>query len=155
MPGDALQRLLDREAIADLVHEYCVRVDRYEPERVAELFFEDCRVDYGPSLGGAETGREPLARKLRLGLGQFEGTHHQVSNLQIRFESENRATAISYVTAWHGVPGDGADLTVFGQYHDVLERRDGRWGFAERRILVSCDSGSPVRWNRTPRAGRD
>ena len=66
------------------------------------------------------------------------------------------ATALAAfgLAAWV-VPGDGADLTVYGQYHDVLERRDGRWGFTERRILVSGDSGSPVRWNRTPRSGRD
>ena len=91
----------DRIAISDLIHEYCVRVDRYEPEQVAELFTEDCTVDYGPALGGPDTGRESLAKKLRSGLGQFEATHHQVSNLQLRFDSPDRATGICYVTAWH------------------------------------------------------
>ena len=156
MADDSGARTLDREAISDLVYEYCARVDRFEPERVAELFFEDCVVDYGPSMGGPDTGRARLAKKLRTGLGRFEATHHQVSNLQVRFESGNRATATSYVTAWHGTPGDAPDFTVRGQYHDVFERRAGSWGFAERKILVAGDDGAaPIEWNRTPRASRD
>ena len=157
MTQDPLQLLHDREEIADLIHEYCVRVDRLEPERVAELFFEDCVVDYGPSLGGPDTGREPLIKKLDAGLRRYDATHHQVSNLQIRFDGSDRATALSYVRAWHGVPGDRRedDFIVYGQYHDVFERREGRWGFAERRILVSGDSGSQIEWARPPRASRD
>ncbi len=155
MTTDALQQLLDRQEIARLIHEYCSRVDRYEPEGVAELFFEDCVVDYGPGLGGPGTGREDLARKLSRGLGGLEATHHQVSNIEIEFESADRARGVSYVTAWHGAPGEARDFTVYGQYHDRFERREGSWGFAERRILVAGHDGPKVEWARTPRHGRD
>jgi ketosteroid isomerase-like protein len=140
-----------RQAIHDLVHAYCRHVDANEPERVAELFFDDCAVDYGPGLGGPIEGRETLAKTLGSGLAHFEASHHQVSNIEIEFASETRATGIAYVTAWHRFPGDTPDATVFGQYHDVFERRDGHWGFAERRILVSGEIGFGVEWNRTAR----
>ncbi len=29
---DALRRLIDRQEITDLIHDYCTYVDRYEPE---------------------------------------------------------------------------------------------------------------------------
>lgn len=154
MPDETL-RLLDRLEIHDLIHEYCLRVDRYEPEGVAELFFDDCLVDYGPQLGGPETGRARLADKLRTGLGNFEATHHQVGNIQLRFEADERATGITYITAWHGGRGSAPDFIVYGQYHDVFERRDGRWGFAQRSILVAGHNGPPIDWNRTPRSGSD
>ena len=152
MTDDPVRELVARQQISDLIHEYCVRVDRYEPEAVAELFFEDSIVDYGPTLGGPEVGRAPLAAKLRSGLGQFEATHHQVSNIQLRFTSPDRATGISYVRAWHKGRGKAPDFVVYGQYHDVFERRQGHWAFARRTILVAGHNGPPIDWIPTPRA---
>jgi ketosteroid isomerase-like protein len=154
MSKDATRELLDRQAIADLIHDYCRHVDENRADRLASLFFEDCVADYGPALGGPVTGAARLIEGLSAGLDRFEATHHQVSNIQLDFESPDRARGVTYVTAWHRMPGDTPDATVYGQYHDVFERRDGRWGIAERRILVSGETGFPIEWNRTPRKGR-
>ena len=85
------------------------------------------------------------------------GCHGRVSAevgdkcIEIDFASPTRATGITYVTAWHRFPGDTPDATVFGQYHDVFERRNNRWRFAERQILVSGENGFPINWNQVPR----
>lgn len=126
-------------------------MDSYQPDEVAALFFEDCLTDFGPGLGGPMRGPDPVALALRTGLRGFEATHHQVSNILLTFESPDRVRGVTYVTAWHRFPGDRPDATVLAQYHDVFERRDGRWGFAERRILVSGETGFPIEWNRVPR----
>lgn len=141
------QELVDRQAIADLIHRYCIHVDGNEPEQLDVLFFEDCVTDYGPGLGGPLQGREALVKTLSTGLAHVEATHHQVSNILLTFETPDRVTGVSYVTAWHRFPGSTPDLTVFAQYHDVFERREGRWGSAERKIVVAGDTGSPLDWN--------
>jgi len=145
------QELLDRQAITDLIHRYCLLVDGNRIAEVASLFFEDCVTDYGPTLGGPMKGREPLAKMLSAGLRMFEATHHQVSNILLDFEGPDRARGTTYVTAWHRSPGDAPHAVVWARYDDVFERRDGHWGFANRRILVAGDTGLPVEWNPIPR----
>ena len=94
MTETAIRELLDRQEIHDLLHAYCRLVDGNEPERVAELFVHDCVADYGPGLGGPVRGREALGKLLASGLGHFEATHHQVSNIEIDLTSESHATGV-------------------------------------------------------------
>jgi len=121
-----IQELTSRQQIADVIHAYCLYVDGNEPEKVAALFLDDCVVDYGPGLGGPMQGAATLVAALGPGLARFEATHHQVSNLSVTFASTDRATATTYITAWHRYPGDTPDAVLYGQYHDVFVRRHGR-----------------------------
>ena len=43
----AIARLIDKDQIIDLVHEYSYFVDHGLYDDVVELFTEDCMVDYG------------------------------------------------------------------------------------------------------------
>ena len=43
-----VRRLLDKDQIIDLVHQYSYCVDHGLYDEVVELFTEDCVVDYGP-----------------------------------------------------------------------------------------------------------
>jgi hypothetical protein len=141
-----LEELKARHRITDIIHAYCLHVDRNEPKQVAALFSADCVVDYGPGLGGPINGKETLAAALEPGLARFEATHHQVSNIQLSFESRNRVTGITYVTAWHRFPGDAPDATLYAQYHDVFVRKHGQWEIAERRLRASGQIGFDIEW---------
>ena len=46
----AVRRLLDKDEIVDLVHRYSYCVDHRLYDEVAELFTDDCVVDYGPAF---------------------------------------------------------------------------------------------------------
>ncbi len=64
----ALQRLLDKDEIIDLVHRYSYCVDHRLYDDVVELFTEDCVVDYGPAfllriLGPGFGGCSPIQRR--------------------------------------------------------------------------------------------
>lgn len=48
MALDALQRLLDRQEITDLLHASCRGVDLVDASAVAAPFTDDCVVDDGP-----------------------------------------------------------------------------------------------------------
>ncbi len=53
-----LRRLLDRQEITDLIHDYCAYVDTYQPAKVAALFTADCIT--APCVGGVVLN-SPLA----------------------------------------------------------------------------------------------
>ena len=46
----AVERLIDKDEIIDLVHRYSYCVDHRLYDEVVELFTEDCVVDYGPGI---------------------------------------------------------------------------------------------------------
>ena len=57
--ADAIARLIDKDQIIDLVHEYSYFVDHGLYDDVVELFTEDCLVDYGHRAPGAFSGQSP------------------------------------------------------------------------------------------------
>ena len=133
----ALRETLDRQEITDLIHDYCTYVDQYETEKVAALFTEDCITDYGPAFGGAIAGRRRVERGTGYTLATWRSTHHQVSNIRIRFENEDTATSLTYLHATHWVDDEAPVFHLYGRYLDRFVRTDEGWRFSERRLTVS------------------
>jgi ketosteroid isomerase-like protein len=128
-----LRELLDRRAIEELIHNYCERFDRNDPEGVAALFTANARIDYNPdtpTLSGAE-----LAASISVGLRElFAATSHHVSNIQIRFEGADKAHALSYVHAWHRYHGDAPDGYLWGRYRHAFLRTAEGWRITSLRL---------------------
>jgi ketosteroid isomerase-like protein len=128
--GEAVQELLDRQAIAELIHAYCHHFDRNEPAEVASLFTADASVDYGPE---AETiiGSEAIARTIAIGLEHtFAATSHHVSNITITFDSADDAHAVTYLYAWHRYVDGSPDGELWGRYHHRFVRTQSGWRIA-------------------------
>jgi ketosteroid isomerase-like protein len=151
----ALQRLLDRQAIVDLVHAYCRNVDLVDAEAVAALFTDDCVVDSGPGLGEPTHGAAVLAERLASGLPRFAATSHHVSNIQIEFgDSGDAATGCTYLYAWHRFPDPAQpDAHLWAQYHDRFVRTAAGWRIAERRLEVAGQEAFDVAWHPIGRRG--
>lgn len=146
-----LATLADRQAIADLLARFCERIDEYDIDAVAELFADDCIVDYGPGRGGERRGREALRERLRKGQGQFRRTHHQLGQTRIEITGD-RAAAVTYVTARHE-RWDGAPETAHLQYRDLFDRSPAGWLICERRVFATIIEGfEGVEWKWVPRA---
>jgi ketosteroid isomerase-like protein len=80
-PTSLVQELADRQAIADLIHDYCLHFDNNEPEAVAALFTDDAVVDYGPEATTI-VGADAIATRIAVGLEKtFLATSHHVSNI--------------------------------------------------------------------------
>lgn len=145
-----IERLIDRQEIADLLAEYCRALDLMDLPAIAKVFTADCRVEYGPEERLQSTGAEAVARSLER-MWRWARTSHHLSNIQVEFESPDAARAVSYVIAWHERP-DGSTATVLGQYHDRLRRTEEGWRIAERRMLMNGNTaGFTVNLYRTPR----
>lgn len=155
MAVEVPRTLVDRQAIVDLVHAYCRAVDSIDESMLDTCFTERCAVDYGPGMGGRREGRDVIVGGLVAGLPNFAATHHQVSNMEIRFDDDDSATGITYVTAWHRFHDGRPDATLWGQYHDRFERTMTGWRIAERVLFVSGQENFDIPWRMIPRPGRN
>jgi len=144
-------RLADRQAITDVLVQYCRALDLMDLPALVALFTDDCVVEYGSGEFLRSRGSEALQKSLAR-MWRWSRTSHHLSNVLIRFEGEDDAVSSSYVHAWHERP-DGSTATIFGQYRDRFVRRDQGWRISERRMFMNgCDAGFTVNINRLDRA---
>lgn len=137
---EAVQQLIDRQRIGDVLFSYCRHVDEFRPQKVAALFTENAVADFGPGLGGPMRGRENLAEFFQ-GMAAFTATSHHLSNVVIEFDGADQAHSVSYVYAWHSFPGGAPDAHLYGRYYDRLLRTPGGWLIAERTLRVAGERG--------------
>ncbi len=150
MSEQALREIVDRQAITDVLIEYCTALDRMDLAQLGALFTEDCVVDYGPQEWLWSRGREALRKSLAR-MWRWSRTSHHLSNVRIDFRGDDLALVQSYVHAWHE-RDDGTTATILGQYHDRFVREDERWRIAKRRMVMNgCDAGFKVNINRFER----
>ena len=144
-------RFADRQAITDVLVQYCRALDLMDLPALAALFTDDCVVEYGSGEFLRSRGSEALQKSLER-MWRWSRTSHHLTNVLIRFEGDDAAVSSSYVYAWHERP-DGSTATIFGQYHDRFVRRPRGWRISERRMLMNgCDAGFTVNINRLDRA---
>jgi ketosteroid isomerase-like protein len=121
-----LRRIEDRDAVVRLIHAYCDRFDRNDPEGVAELFTPDATVDWNPDTPTV-VGRD-LAAVVAVGLRDlFAATSHHVTNIDVEFEDDDTATSRCYLDAWHRYHGDAPDGFLWGRYLHRFRRTAQGW----------------------------
>ncbi|MEX5710129.1 SDR family NAD(P)-dependent oxidoreductase [Parafrankia sp. FMc6] len=144
----AVRRLVDRNEIIDLVHRYSYLVDHRLYDELAELFTEDCVVDYGPAVGPPVRGRG--AFRAMFGGGDtprgFLATSHHNANVLVTFEDDDRAGVLTSVYAWHRATKD-ITPRVWGCYRDVAVHTPGGWRLAERQLRVAGTESWPGEWH--------
>lgn len=130
-----LQRLIDSEAVRQLIFDYAYHLDMNHPKELVELFVEDCEVIYGPNFGAV--GRQAYAKTLE-GIGSyFVCTSHHVSNIVLDYKSTDEMHARTVLYAWHRYTRERPDSHVYGQYHDIVVRANGQWKFKRRELRVT------------------
>jgi ketosteroid isomerase-like protein len=133
----ALQELLDRRELEELVFAYCRHFDLNEPELVAALFTEDALVDYGPEFPNI-VGAAKIGETIAVGLEQtFEATSHHVSNIQLVFDGPDRVTGHTYLYAWHRYRDGSPDGELWGRYEHRFERTAAGWRIAGLRLTAA------------------
>jgi hypothetical protein len=135
MEGDrvaAIERLIAKDEIIDLVHRYSYCVDHRLYDEVVELFIEDCVVDYGPDVPPVRS-RVSLRRMLEHPDGGFAATSHHNANVLVTFEDVSHASVRTSVYAWHQRT-DGSTPRLWGYYHDSMVRLPEGWRIAGRQL---------------------
>jgi hypothetical protein len=126
----ALQVLLDKQAVAEVVLRYCRGVDRLDLPAVRACYHDDA-VDHHTGFDGSA---DDYVAWLDVVLRRFAGTMHFVGNCLVEVDGD-RARAETYGNAHHwGDPVDDPTRNFVSgfRYVDRFERRDGTWRVEER-----------------------
>ncbi len=129
----AVQELLDKQALAELVLRYCRGIDRRDYALVRSLYHDDAIDDHGHMFYG---GADDYVAWLPSILNGFECTVHSLSNMLFRIDGD-RAEGELYATAYHRTPpAPSREIVVGGRYLDQYSRRDGVWKFQHRALVL-------------------
>ena len=141
--SEVLKRLLDRQAITDVLARYCAGVDRLDAELVASCYHPDATDDHGVFRG---TGHDFAAHVVAVLERHADATHHQLGQVLVDFLDDGVARVESYVLAYHRIDGEaGVELEAFGgRYLDRFEVREGCWRIASRRVLPHWNARGPI-----------
>lgn len=129
-----LNELFDRAAIEDCLHRYCHAVDRCDPQLLLGVYWPGAIDDHIFWRGNAEAFVEFCMPILR----SRDQTLHSLSNIMIRFDGD-QARVQSYYHAYerlrrkNGAPND---VTMWGRYLDRMEKRNGEWRIADRKVVL-------------------
>ena len=141
-PADALQALLDRAEIEELVARYVHALDTRDADAYAGVFTEDAVYEIpGTVYRGRDAIRKIVtdltqARETRLGNGeQPVDLYHVMSNSSIEILSESEARHVSYAQTVRAAEGGQFIVGFMGRYEDEIVKRDGRWQIANRRLV--------------------
>lgn len=139
----ATERLLEEKAIERIVHDYAYYLDMNQPEKMVELFVDDCEVSYAPNFGA--TGIDAYKQTLD-GIGTFfRATSHHVSGVIIDWVSDTEVNLRAVVLAIHRYTKDRPDGVLYGQYHDVIIKQDGQWKFKTRILKTTMTTDYHVK----------
>jgi hypothetical protein len=126
-----------RQAVLQLMNEYCYRIDAGDLTGFAGLFSNGTFTIIGDPHGGYAGSDAVLAMVRNVVL--YDGkpnTKHVMSNIQIDVDHDAmRAQAQCYITLFQAVPPDFPLQPIFiGKYRDEFRYADGRWYFSLREI---------------------
>jgi hypothetical protein len=134
--------LLSKQAIGELVIQYCIGVDRGDIALLEQLYEPGAIDEHGYNL--TDTAREFLDSIPGL-QAQITTLQHNVTNHMIRVAGDE-AEGEAYVLAYHRFDTEGgpAMLVTGGRYLDRYRRRDGVWRIAHRKCIADWGHQVPV-----------
>ena len=141
----ALQRLIDKDEIRDLMARYARGVDRADWDAVRATYHTDAYDDHGDYKGGID-GFIEFAKSRTGGSTQVM---HFLGECQIEFATPDVAIAETYFFTAHtlgpeakrqyGAGTDGpVQLSHYGRYVDRVDRRAGLWRIANRIVVFEA-----------------
>jgi hypothetical protein len=148
-----LQRLLDRQAIVDVVIAYATGIDRREWDLYRSCFTDPCEFDFSTWSGrpAASIPADTWVANVRAVNGSFDATQHISANHVVRFDADDRAECVSYMQAQHfftpdtmaaeGRPGATNWCLLGGYYTNRLVRADGTWRISRCQLNVTWQTG--------------
>jgi hypothetical protein len=135
-PGDtptridaAVQTLLDKEAIREVLVRYCRGVDRADLELLRSVYHPDAIDNHGSFNGNGWEFADRLVKRAQLAL-------HVLGNMSIDVQGDVAHVETYFVSHTPGIQsGKPTHLTFGGRYVDRFERRNKEWKIARRTLV--------------------
>ncbi|MGI9624041.1 MAG: nuclear transport factor 2 family protein [Acidimicrobiales bacterium] len=137
---DALQELLDRQAIVDLTIAYGWILDHGPREDLRNVFTEDAVAIY---VGRTFEGVDSIISKVDQSLGRLSISQHLVSNQQVDIDGDS-AKCRCYLQAQHTLHGTegGDNFIMAGRYEDDVVRTPSGWRISRRELIIDWTEGN-------------
>jgi uncharacterized protein (TIGR02246 family) len=134
----AIQRLIDKDAIQNLLMQYTYAFDQLDADGYVAVFTDDAEFDLGG--GNVLKGKDQIRTLItsRQAEPQPEGQlmHHIVTNSSYTFTND---TEVHHYGYWITMVGDmqkGFTVPAMGHYEDTLVKRDGEWLIRSRKLVL-------------------
>jgi 3-phenylpropionate/cinnamic acid dioxygenase small subunit len=123
----------DKDAIRELLAEYCFRLDDGRYDEMAALFTEDGIWDtaFGKASGRAAIAKLAADIRARAG-GERPRAVHLVTNIVIALDGDRAQVRSNWIVMQNSP--DGPKIGSGGAYLDEIVRRHGRWLYQYRKI---------------------
>lgn len=147
----ALQQLLDRQQIEDVLTRYSRAVDRADIELLKGCYHDGATEDHAGVFTG--TAADYIANVAGI-LPRAGIINHMVMNVLVEFltDDPNAAKVEAYILTFARMKKDGEkfDTLTLARSVDRFEKRDGRWAIASRRLAFEWNHEMPMieNWGR-------
>jgi hypothetical protein len=155
----ALQDLLDRAAIREVLARYCRAADRCDEELLRSCYHAGALDRHGRFAGPAA---DFAAWVIGVQRASSITTQHAVSNVVIELAGTTAWVESAFMATHVRPAGEGCDEpfldTFWGRYVDRFDKRDGVWAIASREVIHDWSErracGPPMPHVDAYRAGR-
>lgn len=137
---DAVEQLLAKDAIREVVYRYCRAMDRMDRSLALSCWHPGGTADYGTLYQGGGAGFIDWVWAVH-GEG-FTAHSHQVTNLLIALDGDEAASEAYVTVALRGRARSGPALDVVsrGRYLDRWSKRAGVWALEHRQHVTDLSS---------------
>jgi SnoaL-like domain len=135
-----MSALEDKDAIRELLAEYCFLLDSQRLREFGELFTE---AGLWASRNGSATGPaaiEALLRKIVSESAPELGRKHFTTNIVIRLDADSAEVISNFLVVRDSAAGPV--IAVAGTYRDVVARQGAKWLFRSRELSHDIAAGS-------------
>ena len=126
-----MNELAEKDAIREVMAEYCFRLDNARFADMAALFTPDGTWDTAFGKGTGRDEIEALVRRIR-GPGPHQRAIHHVTNIVIKLNGSTATCFSNWVTVQNSPAGP--KIGSAGSYSDDMVKQDGSWMFRYRKI---------------------
>jgi hypothetical protein len=139
---DALQQLLDRAELSELMSQYAAGVDLLDRDLYQSCFTDPVEIDFGSFDDAAVKAMTPAewADYCWDLIERLDSTQHIITNHRITFNGDDEATIIAYMHAQHYLQDIGGYIAA-GYYTNRAVRTADGWRLARVRFTLTWESG--------------
>jgi hypothetical protein len=143
MTDTAIEILLNKQAITEVLYRYCRAMDRIDREATLAIWHPDGTCNYSSTPGVPDMlFRDYLTGSTKSRQG-FDNHSHQITNILIELAGDRAVSEAYFTASLQTEPTDGlvTEHLWRGRYLDRWSKRDGDWAIDHRQVVF--DSYTP------------
>ena len=144
MTDIALQVLLAKQEITEVLYRYCRAFDRMDDALARTVFHTGGTCNYSNRAGAPDLLFVDYLGPSVASRARFHNHSHQVTNILIELDGDNAASEAYFTASLQSEPEKGkiTEPLYRGRYLAQWARREGRWGIDHRHVIF--DSYTPI-----------